>query len=118
MTKSRRDMRLGHIVMKKGLPLLQHCLGLDLETPNSANAGKIVFVAIDFENQKVLRQAFDETPITQNFQLGIAILDTKDVISSSFYSSNLITVRNYVSGSDTYRSKIPKKVRFRGNNSD
>ncbi|CAF9938059.1 MAG: hypothetical protein HETSPECPRED_000754 [Heterodermia speciosa] len=102
-------MKLGHIVMKKGLPFLQHCLGLDLETANFANADNIVFVAIDFENQRALTQAF-ETPIRPRFQLGIAILDTKNLISSSSsYSSNLITVRNYVSGSKKYRSKIQKK---------
>ncbi len=98
-------MALRYTISKNGLQLLQQSLGL--EPSESRGSDDIVFVAIDFENLRNLQQDLSQN---QDSQVGIAILDTRDLISSP--PRDAISTYNFVTGSPSYCAATAKKYLF------
>ncbi len=95
-------MAFRYTISKNGLQLLQQSLGL--KPSESRGSDEIVFVAIDFENLRNLQQDLSQN---QNSQVGIAILDTRDLILSP--PQGAISTYSFVTGSPPYCAATAKK---------
>lgn len=98
-------MALRYTISKNGLQLLQQSLGL--KSSASRGSDEILFAAIDFEYLSNLKQDLSQN---LNSQIGIAILDTKDLISSP--PQDAISTYNFVTGSPSYCAATTKKFLF------
>lgn len=98
-------MALRHNISKNGLQLLQQSLGL--KPSESRGSDEIVFVAIDFEYLSNFEQDISQN---LNSRVGIAILDTRDLISSP--PQTAMSTYNFVTGSPSYCAATTKKYLF------
>lgn len=98
-------MALRYTISKNGLQLLLQSLGL--RSSEFRGSDEIVFVAIDFEHLSNLQQDLNQN---LNSQVGISILDTKDLISSP--PQDIISTYNLVTGSPSYCATAKKKFLF------
>ena len=100
-------MALPYTIPSNGLQLLYEFLGLKLRSLASQDLDDVIFIAIDFEHLRNIKQ-----DSTQNLdsQISIAILDTKDIVSSP--PQNAISTYNFVTGSPSYRVNTTKKFLF------
>ena len=76
---------------KNGLQLLQLYLRLTPTVTNTKDIDDVVFIAIDFENKDNFRYNSSQDP---NCQVGVAILDTQNLVSSlrtSIFTFNFVT---------------------------
>lgn len=92
----------------------QHCcyslrafLGLGSSPSKLSFVDNIVLVAIDFENLKAFKRLSNKGA---NCQLGLAILDTKDLLQPT--PQELISVFNYATGNSTYLDSVSEKFGF------
>ena len=99
------SMALRYTISKNGLQLLQQSLGL--QPSEFRGSDEIVFVAIDFEHLSNLQQDLSRN---LNSQVGISILDTRDLISSP--PQETISTYNFVTGSPSYCAVATKKFLF------
>ena len=72
-------MALRYIIPTDGLELLQEFLRLTLEPPTSKGLDDVTFIAIDFEHLGNIKQ---QSAQDLDSQVGVVVLDTKDLISS------------------------------------
>ena len=91
---------------KNDLQLLQMSIGFVPALTNSKDFDDVVFIAIDFENLRNIRQ---DSSQNLNAQVGVAILDTKTFVSSP---QTAISTFNFVIGSPSYCLKTTKKFLF------
>ena len=98
-------MPLRYTISKNGLQLLQQCLGL--EPSESQGLDKPVFISIDLEYLSNFKQDASQN---LNSQVGVAILDSRDLISSP--PRTAISKYNFVTGSPSYCAATAKKFLF------
>ena len=94
-------------IARNGLSLLLEIFGLSCNSPRSSSISDIVIIAIDFENIGSIKNGFTQK---QNCQVGLALLDTKDLRRVS--PSKLISTYNFATGSPSYLAKASKKFLF------
>ncbi|KHN94480.1 Polynucleotidyl transferase [Metarhizium album ARSEF 1941] len=94
-------------IVKNGLEILLQILGPKEEAP--LRYQDTILVAIDFENNIQFRGDLSRNVDTQ---LGLAILDTRD-ISTATSPEKLISTYNFVTGSPKYYRKAMLKFLFR-----
>lgn len=101
-------MAFQYAASNSGLQLLQAFLGLTLEPSGSRVVDEVIFVAIDFE----YLQNFEHYSRHQdlNSQIGIAVLDSRDLISSP--PRRAISTYNFVTGSPSYCAATTRKFLF------
>lgn len=87
-----------HLAETDRLDLLHRILGLQ-SGQLSRDHDDIVFVAIDCESNSRLGK---DTPSSEDFQMGLAILDTRDVYSARL--QDLISMHNFALGSPAYKA--------------
>lgn len=88
------------------LQLLQLSLGFVPALTNSKDFDDVVLIAIDFENLRNIRK---DSSQNLNCQAGVAILDTKSMVSSP---QTAISAFNFVIGSPSYCRNTTKKFLF------
>ena len=98
-------MALRYTISDNGLQLLQEALGL--KPSESQVLDEPVFITIDLEHLSNLKQASGQN---LNSQVGVAILDSKDLVSSS--PRTAISTYNFVTGSPSYCAATTKKYLF------
>ncbi len=98
-------MALRYIKSDNGLQLLQESLGL--KPSESQFSDNPVFIAIDLECLSNLKQ---DSSKNLNGQVGVAILDSRDLISSP--PRTAISTYNFVTGSPSYCAATAKKYLF------
>ena len=95
-------MALRHTISDDGLQLLQESLGL--KPSESQGLDKPVFITIDLEYLANLKQ---DSSQNLDSQVGVAILDSRDLISSP--PQTAISTYNFVTGSPSYCAATTKK---------
>lgn len=98
-------MALRYTISDNGLQLLQESLGL--KPLESQVVDKPVFITIDLEYLSNRKQDSSQNP---NSQVGVAILDSRDLISSP--PQTAISTYNFVTGSPSYCAAATKKYLF------
>lgn len=98
-------MALRYPISDNGLELLQESLGL--KPPESQGLDKPIFISIDMENLSNLKQ---DSSQNLNSQVGVAILDSRHLISSP--PRTAISTYNFVTGSPSYCAATTKKFLF------
>lgn len=98
-------MALRYTISNNGLQLLQESLGL--KPSESQRLDKPVFITIDLEYLSNFRQ---DSSQNLNSQVGVAILDSRDLISSP--PQTAISAYNFVTGSPSYCAATTKKFLF------
>lgn len=81
--------------------------GLSRDSSRSSSLSDIVIIAIDFENIGSTESGFTQK---ENCQVGLAILDTKDLRKVSL--SSLISTYSFATGSPSYLTKASNKFLF------
>ena len=98
-------MAFRYTISDNGLQLLQESLGLK---PSESQAlDKPIFITIDLEYLSNLKQ---DSSQNLNSQVGVAILDSRDLISSPPQSA--ISTYHFVTGSPSYCAATTKKYLF------
>jgi len=100
-------MALAHTKVDSGLQLLRACLGLTSALPSNEHFNNVVLAAIDFENLEYMKQDHIQD---LDSQVGVAILDPKDLTSSP--SQATISPVNFVTGSPSYCAATSGKFVF------
>lgn len=98
-------MALHYTISDNGLQLLQESLGLG--PSESHDLDKPIFVTIDLEYLSNLKQ---DSSQNLNSQVGVAILDIRDLVSSP--PQTAISTYNFVTGSPSYCAATTKKYLF------
>lgn len=94
-------------VAKKGLHILYEVFRLGYQSSVSTSLSDIVLIAIDFENINTIKSGFSQK---SNCQVGLAILDTKDI--HQVPPGELISTYNIATGSPSYLAKVSRKFMF------
>jgi len=99
-------MAFQYTITSNGLQLLRESLRLPTEPSELGSVRDAIFVSIDFENASSIKES------ARNFQgqLGVAILDTGDLVPSS--SGSIITTYNFVTGPSSYCTSATRKFLF------
>ena len=100
-------MEFRYSLSKNGLQLLQQFLGLTSQPPDSRLPDDIIFVAIDFEYCQNIKH---DPSQNLNSQVGIAVLDSRHLISSP--PRKAISTYNFATGSPSYCAATAKKYLF------
>lgn len=98
-------MALRYTISNNGLQLLQESLGL--KPSESQGLHNPIFIAIDLEYLSNLKQ---DSSQNLNSQVGIAVLDSRDLISSP--AQTAISTYNFVTGSPSYCAATTTKYLF------
>ena len=98
-------MALRYTISDNGLQLLQESLGL--KPSKSQVLDKPVFIAIDLEYLQNIKQ---DSSQNLNSQVGVAILDSRDLISSP--PQTAISTYNLITGSTSYCAVTEKRYLF------
>lgn len=94
-------------VTRHGLSMLLEILGLSHSVSKSPALNDTVIIAIDFEAIETIKSGFAQK---ENSQVGIAILDTRDL--RQVPPETLISTRNFAAGSSSYVTKASNKFLF------
>jgi hypothetical protein len=92
-------------IAKNGLYILHEIF--HLHSSRSPRLLDVVLIAIDFENINTIKSGFSQK---NNCQVGLAILDTKEINQVS--PNTLISTHNFATGSPSYLTKASKKFIF------
>lgn len=92
---------------RHGLRMLLEALNLSSRSLEPSNLCDVVVVSIDSENINTIMSGFSRM---ENCQVGLAILDTKDLLQIS--PSKLISTYNFATGSSAFLSKVSNKFLF------
>ncbi len=100
-------MALRNTIPNNGLQLLVQFLGITLESPKRRGLDDVIFILIDFEHLRNIKK-----DSTENFdnQVGIAVLETKNLISSP--PETAISRYGFVTGSHSYCASTTRKFLF------
>ncbi|KAK6535011.1 hypothetical protein TWF281_006309 [Arthrobotrys megalospora] len=92
---------------RENIQTLQALLGLTHPPPSDPDAQDAVLVAVDFENAPQIIQ--DVSLKNVNSQIGFAILDTKDLSTSSIAD---ISTYSFATGTSNYCQKVSRRFIF------
>ncbi|MCJ1328290.1 hypothetical protein MMC10_004966 [Thelotrema lepadinum] len=96
-------------VTKKGLQILHKIFCGKSLSSESSGLSDVIFIAIDFEHLDNIETGFAQG---SNCQVGLAILDTKDINADQVSPDKLISTYNFSTGSLKYHTKASKKFMF------
>lgn len=94
-------------IAKNGLHILGEVFRLGHHYSRSPSLLDVVLIAIDFENINTIKSGFS---LKDNCQVGLAILDTREIYRVS--PSRLIVTHNMATGSPSYLMKASRKFIF------
>ena len=95
-------------ISKDGLQLFQLYLGLTPSVTNTKDIDYVIFIAIDFKNKDNFKYGSSQK---LNSQVGVAILDTQNLVSSP---RTTISTSNFVTGFPSYCDRCTKRFHFGG----
>ena len=96
-------------VTKKGLQILHEIFYGKSQLSESPGLSDVILVSIDFENPNTISTGFVES---SNCEIGLAILDTKDIYQNQTPPDKLISTYNFCTGSLSYYTKAVNKFMF------
>lgn len=94
-------------IAKNGLHILHEIFRLGYHSSRSPRLLDVVLIAIDFENINTIKSGFSQK---NNCQVGLAVLDTKEINQVS--PNRLISTHNFATGSPSYLTKTSEKFIF------
>ncbi|KAK1766912.1 hypothetical protein QBC33DRAFT_93341 [Phialemonium atrogriseum] len=94
-------------IAKNGLHILSEVFRLGHHYSRSPSLLDVVLIAIDFENINTIKSGIS---LKDNCQVGLAILDTREIYRVS--PSRLIVTHNMATGSPSYLMKASRKFIF------
>ncbi|KAH8165910.1 hypothetical protein CIB48_g2327 [Xylaria polymorpha] len=106
--ETRRTSTSRILTQKNGLWILYDILGLTTHSSEFVTLSDAVIVSIDFENTEIGKGLSPNS----NCQVGIAILDTKELRHCHHLDRTLISTFNYATGSAAYIAKASQRFLF------